>query len=305
LENRLSLLVIGGTGFFGKSIIDSFLRGQLKKFGIERLLILSRNVNQFKIEFPELTSPLIDYIQADISTCDVLPFADIVIHAASSTDKSQYIRNGLVEMQNIELSVLNYCRLAPKYHHNSKIIYCSSGAVYGQQTAEFIEEEQSSEPLESLEDSKILYAQGKRFAEKQMEYLCAEYNMSVSIGRCFAFYGKYLPRKQHFAYGNFLGNAEMGLPITVEAKHSVIRSYMSADDLVKSLIVVALNSSNNCPIYNIGSDQAISIHDLALKIGGQFGVDVILPKQINKQFIDRYVPNTNKLKNLLFNYNEQ
>ena len=34
-----SLLIIGGTGFFGKSIIDSLQRGLLAPYGVDRLLV--------------------------------------------------------------------------------------------------------------------------------------------------------------------------------------------------------------------------------------------------------------------------
>jgi nucleoside-diphosphate-sugar epimerase len=39
-----TLLVIGGTGFFGKSILDSFKRGGLEKWGIERIIAMSCSI---------------------------------------------------------------------------------------------------------------------------------------------------------------------------------------------------------------------------------------------------------------------
>jgi dTDP-glucose 4,6-dehydratase len=46
-----SLLIIGGTGFFGKSILDSFKRGVLNDFNITKILVLARNTDKFKVEF--------------------------------------------------------------------------------------------------------------------------------------------------------------------------------------------------------------------------------------------------------------
>ena len=45
---NLKLLVIGGTGFFGKSILDSFVNGRLNKFQISQLIILSRSTDKFQ-----------------------------------------------------------------------------------------------------------------------------------------------------------------------------------------------------------------------------------------------------------------
>ena len=39
MEKKQSLLIIGGTGFFGKSILDSFKRGLLKEFNINKILV--------------------------------------------------------------------------------------------------------------------------------------------------------------------------------------------------------------------------------------------------------------------------
>ncbi len=51
-----TLLVIGGTGFFGKSTLDSFKRGGLEKWGIERIIAMSRNSESLRNEAPQLIS---------------------------------------------------------------------------------------------------------------------------------------------------------------------------------------------------------------------------------------------------------
>ena len=42
------LMIVGGTGFFGKSFIDCFIRKKLNKWFISKLIIISRNSNKFK-----------------------------------------------------------------------------------------------------------------------------------------------------------------------------------------------------------------------------------------------------------------
>ncbi len=51
------LLVIGGTGFFGKSILDSFNKGLLKRYGVTKITILARNIDLFLKTNPELITP--------------------------------------------------------------------------------------------------------------------------------------------------------------------------------------------------------------------------------------------------------
>ena len=296
-------MIIGGTGFFGKSILDTFQRGGLEKYAISEVIVIARNITKLKNEYPELINKNVQLLAGDIGGLNEIPFAHIIIHAAASTNKQDYILDGQNQKNNIEKATLNYCKLAKANHRNSKIVYCSSGAVYGQQPPNIykISEDFDFNKVEGLSYEKRNYAIGKRNSEESIIQLGVE-GLSVSIARCFAFYGKYLPKDQHFAYGNFLGRAEKGEAIQVNAINPVYRSYMSADDLVDSLMIIALNSVASCPIYNVGSDEAILIHDLAKKIASEYGVSCVMNEITDFNNVDRYVPDTTKLKNLVKNF---
>lgn len=294
-----TLLVIGGTGFFGKSILDSFKRGRLEKWGIERVIAMSRNAESLRIEAPQLISSGVELYSADITTTAILPAADIVIHAAASTDASKYISRPLEEQKNIQAGTYNYCSLAKTFHANSKILYVSSGAVYGKQPEGMthISEDYVPKDLSELPDGKRDYAVAKRDAEEAIKNL-GQQGLSVSIARCFAFVGSWLPRNQHFAIGNFIEDGLQGRPITVNARKEVYRSYMHADDLVEWLMTMAVHGSPLCPVYNVGSDQAIIIGDLAWLAAEEFGVQASVPP-ITEASIDRYIPSIVKARDEL------
>jgi len=110
--------------------------------------------------------------------------------------------------------------------------------------------------------------------------------------------GLWLPRNQHFAIGNFIEDGLCGRAITVKAQHQVVRSYMHANDLAEWLLTIASDAKPDCPIYNLGSDDAISIRDLAVLVAQEFGVKTNLP-MITEAIIDRYVPSIDKAKNKL------
>jgi len=296
----MKLLIIGGTGFFGNSIVHSFISNKLDEFKVNQLYILSRSSVDFIKAHPEFINPRIEYINGDIATVDFLPDADIIIHAASSTNQIDYLEDSIREKENTEKGVSNYIKLAKKFHKNSNIVYCSSGAVYGKQPSDVLNIAENF-PFQDLEGMSFLkrdYALSKRNSEN-LFIKSGKQGLNVSIARCFSFYGKYLPEDSHFAYASFLKSAKKGKDIIVNADHEVIRSYMHADDLVNSLIKVALSSNSNCPIYNVGSDKPISIFLLAKKIALEFNVNVITKKKINYNLIDRYVPNTDKLKTII------
>lgn len=296
----MKLLIIGGTGFFGKSILDYFIKKHFLKFNLDEIIVFSRNTDSFKQNYPELKNEKITYLNGDITKINNIPQADLIIHAASSSNKEKYIHNSSLEKSNNEESVFNFCKIIRKIKTNTKILYCSSGAVYGQQPSNVlkIKEDFIFQDVDTLEKDKRDYALSKRNAEKMIQELGKD-GYNVSIARCFSFFGKYLPKDQHFAYGNFIKQAENKNDIKVNTKHQVIRSYMDADQLVESLIKICLSANSECPVFNVGSDKAISIFDLAENLALKYGVRVIKQNKINFNRVDRYVPNVNKLKKLI------
>ena len=294
-----TLLIIGGTGFFGKSILDYYKRRLLSICYIDKVIVMSRNSDNFKKKYPELISDGVIFFDGDIATIDYLPKADYVIHAAASTNASRYLSNNKEEKKNIIKGTLNYCQLATDFHKDSKIVFCSSGAVYGYQPEQVnqLTEDMAFGNIECLDEVKKSYAYAKRDAEIAIQEL-GRSGLNVSIARCFAFVGKYLPKDQHFAIGNFIADGLAGRDINVKADRKVYRSYMYADDLVKWLMTLVENANSKCPVYNVASDQEVEIGELAHIIADIYKVGVTIGER-DLNSIDRYIPSINKAKEAL------
>lgn len=291
-----TLLIIGGSGFFGKSILDAFLRGLLEPWKITQVIVMSRNAHLLQTDVPQLVTKDVKLLCDDITITKTLPFADYVIHAAASTDVRDYISRPNDEKQNIQAGTYNYCELAKKFHIKSKILYVSSGAVYGVQPADINELEESTQQqdMHEMDSGKKDYAVAKQDAENAIVNL-GQCGLNVSIARCFAFVGCWLPRDQHFAIGNFIEDVLNKKPIIVKARHRVYRSYMYADDLVEWLMTIVDHASTDCPTYNVGSDKALLVGELAEKLAQLYDVPAEIPP-ISEMRIDRYIPCINKAK---------
>ena len=83
--------------------------------------------------------------------------------------------------------------------------------------------------------------------------------------------------------------------IKINANYRIYRSYMYADDLVKWLLKILDNSNTQCPIYNVGSNNKISIHQVANTLSKKYNLRIDSVKLSSKKF-DNYVPNINKAK---------
>jgi len=147
-------------------------------------------------------------------------------------------------------------------HGAGRFLFTSSGAVYGRQPASIscLPEDYAGawEPLEDASE----YAEGKRAAERMCTESSARYGFESRIARCFAFVGPHLPLDAHFAVGNFIRDALRGKSIQVNGDGTPMRSYMYGADLAIWLWTVLFRSSNQ-QVFNVGSEDAISILDLA------------------------------------------
>ena len=140
----------------------------------------------------------------------------------------------------------------------SKILFTSSGAVYGPQITP-AREDDACEPVTA-------YGKGKLAVER----LLIDAGFDVKIARCFAFTGPHLNRGIHFAIGNFIQNCLDGKPIVINGNGTPLRSYLYADDLVEWLFAILERGENGRP-YNVGSDRAVSIRDLAATVREALG----------------------------------
>ena len=80
---------------------------------------------------------------------------------------------------------------------------------------------------------------------------------------------------------------------------------MHSDDMIRWILTILSKSSSKCPIYNVGSNESISIQNLAKLVGRILKTTVKIKQPSNKK-IERYIPIIKKAQkelNLKLNYN--
>lgn len=240
------ILITGGTGFFGKSMLDYRLCHPDRAWS--EWIVLSRCPEQFIRNYPKLANQSgVSFVAGDIRDFRTPEGGlDAIIHAAAVlnplTVESEILSTTIDGTKHvIDVAKATGC---------GKILYTSSGAVYGALTASV------SEAAPCCPTTP--YGRAKVEAERLLVSSC----LDVKIARCFAFVGKYLDQTIHYAIGNFIRDALAGKDIVINGDGAPMRSYMYADDLVEWLFAI-LERGESCRPYNVGSDQAISIRDLA------------------------------------------
>ena len=305
-----SIFLTGGTGFFGKWLLESFIYVNGKLDLNAKITTLTRNPESFLNDFPFYInySNSVRFVKGDILTYnfDLDEKFHYVIHAATAASESLNKSNPLLMMDTITLGTRNVLDFAITQPLEG-FLFVSSGAIYGKQPWNVSHIKESDSFKIDINNSNSAYAEGKRMAELYCSTYFEKYNLPIKIARCFAFVGPYLPLDTHFAIGNFINNVLKNEDILIKGDGSTIRSYMYASDLMIWLWSILINGGKNIP-YNIGSDESVSIKELAELINEISNSKVsvqILGSSVQTEKIDFYSPNISKAQTINAHINIQ
>lgn len=292
--DRRRIFLTGGTGFFGKWLLHSCL-GLRKAYDLDlELTVLSRDPVRFLDCFPEFSRrDGLDFITGDIRSFtlpDTRTF-DFVIHGATAAS-AKLEKEDPDEMYSVITDGTRHILELAQRCSVKKLLFVSSGAVYGTQPPALNQVPETYEGLPSA-----AYGKGK----KHSELLClaaASGRFECVIARPFAFVGPYLPLDQHFAIGNFIRDCTEGRPITIQGDGAPLRSYLYAADLAEWLWTILLRGEHARP-YNIGSSEDISIYDLARLVRECAGTQneiIVRGTKVKDELPSRYVPSVERAK---------
>lgn len=295
----MNLFITGGTGFFGKALLnylrDSHFRAENN---IIEVVILSRNPESFLACNPCYKNlAWLDFKKGNILERESFPSKnfDYVLHAAADSVRGTG-EEELKIFEEITSGTKNILEFSIK-RNAKKFLFVSSGAVYGPQPQYL---NLIPENFDCIPDP-LSHNSAYGIAKRQAENLCAIYRhiygLDFSIARCFAFVGEDLPINAHFAVGNFIRDALYSNEITISGDGTPLRSYLYQEDLAKWLMTILLSGKPGCS-YNVGSDESISIIDLANLIRAMICPDksVLIGRQKDNFRRNKYVPDITKAK---------
>ena len=254
------VFVTGGTGFFGRWMLESFLRAN-DELGLgAEAIVLTRAPRRFADAAPHIAGHrAILLLGGDVASF-VLPPGDFshVLHMATETALGTSAAASFATAVRGTERILDLATRRGVH----KLLLTSSGAVYGPQPPDVdrLSEDYAGAP--PPDDASAGYAHGKRAAEFMCCASAADGGPEAKIARCFAFVGPMLPLDANFAIGNFIRDALFRDRIEVNGDGTPRRSYLYAADLAVWLWTILFRGESRRP-YNVGSDGDLSIADLA------------------------------------------
>ncbi len=252
-----NILVTGGAGFIGSHLVDRFIEEKARK------IIVYDNFSTGQRKF--LKGKPVEIVEADILNTKKLNEAmngiDIVSHHAAELEVFTGIENTIHDLRvNIEgtFNVLN----ASLKNDVKKVIYASSGGIYGQ-----------AQKVPESEDHPLMphwpYGVSKLAGEKY----CVQYYLLYGLPTVSFRYGiVYGPREW---YGRVL---TLFMKRILEGETPVIfgdgkqtRDYVYIDDVVEANILGIKKSEGDGMAFNVGGGTSYSINDVASTVIKSFG----------------------------------
>ena len=292
------LLITGASGFVGSWLVGSWLWARESLKGTGRLMLVCRNTESIKKQYASSISA--GHLMVHASDVRSLNFPRsfkprLVIHAATPARESLNVNQPL-EMLNIIIDGQKKLLEISQEAGVERFLFLSSGAVYGSipLSLKHVPEDYLGAP--HIGDSAMAYHEGKRVAELMGNICSQNGSLGFVSARLFAFLAPFLPIDEHFAAGNFIGNAIRNEDIIIKSGGGSVRSYQYGTDLATWLWALLVRGESG-QSYNVGSDEGISIKGLAESIcqvrgmGNSFRV----LGEDTEENVTRYVPSTQKI----------
>jgi nucleoside-diphosphate-sugar epimerase len=299
--NGKRIFITGGTGFFGLWLLAALACLNRDHADIT-VTVLSRDPVRFLSHNPHWNSlPWLTFTAGNVRDFAFPPgHFDMLIHAATDTSMDAHAQP-LSLFDDIVLGsrrVLDFAINAGV----TRSLLISSGAVYGPQPLGFSHIPDDAAIACQTQLASSAYGEGKRVMEMLGSLYQHQSGIESIAARCFAFVGPGLPLDGHFAIGNFIHDALFADTIRVKGDGSVMRSYLYGADLAVWLLHLLANGQQGVS-YNVGSDQGISIGELAFLVRDVLAPGKIVQIQnqlpVQNQTRNRYVPAIERAKSSL------
>ena len=256
-------LVTGGAGYIGAAVCNRLV--ELGHF-VRALDDLSAGV-------PERLHPDVVFHRGDVRDVPklwtLLQDVNYVLHLAAKVSVQESI-NFPRDYNDVNVggtvSLMDAIRVSGQVQ---RVVFASSGAVYGEQDRQPIEETAIPHPQSP-------YAVSKLAAEYYVQTLGALTHVETVILRIFNAYGpgQVIPPSNAPVVPAFLRQAIRGGSLVIHGDGRQSRDFVYIDDVVEAMIRAAKVDGLNGAVINVGSGQETTISELVHRIGHVTGEEV-------------------------------
>ena len=265
------ILVTGATGLIGGCLVDVLMHSdsscQVFAMGRNEARAQKRFANYWKTD-------RFHFICGDVT----MPLScnetfDYIIHAASNASPN-FFKEKPVEVIKSNIMGVEQLMLYGLSHNMKRMLYVSSGEVYGEGNGRAFTETDSG--YVNCATPRACYPSSKRAAETLCVAYAAEYGADVVIARPCHTYGPYFTESDNRVYAQFVRNLLDGKDIVMKSRGEQYRSWLYVVDAAFALLTILLKGTKG-EAYNVADEQSdITIRALAELLASAENRKVIL-----------------------------
>lgn len=298
----MKILITGGAGFIGSHLAEELLKRGNKVHAIDNLSTGSLKNIEHLIGNKNF-GYTVETIMNEKVMDELIKDCDCIYHLAAAVGVKLIMEKPLETIETNVKGTEIILRIANS--HKKKVLITSTSEIYGNHIQHTLRED-DNRILGPIKKWRWAYASSKTIDEFLALAYYIEKKLPIIIVRLFNTVG---PR-QTGAYGmvipNFVQNALLGKPIAVHGSGQQTRSFAYVGDVVKAMISLMEHPKAIGGVFNIGSENEISINELAKKIKKMTNsnseiIHIPYEEVYGQGFEDmqRRTPNISKIKKLI------
>ncbi|MEW6025684.1 MAG: GDP-mannose 4,6-dehydratase [Planctomycetota bacterium] len=258
----MKYLITGGAGFIGSHLAEAILKQNDEVWIVDNLSTGSIN-NIERLKANPKFHYIIDTIFNEPLLAEMIDNCDIVFHMAAAVGVRLIVESPVNTIETNISGTESVLKLANK--KNKTVLIASSSEVYGKSSKIPFSEEDDMIMGPTVK-SRWSYACSKAIDEFLALAYWREKKLPAVVVRLFNTVGPRQSGRYGMVIPRFVQQALTGEPFTVYGTGKQSRCFTDVSDVVGALIKVVNHPKAIGEVFNIGSNQEITIEDLAKKV---------------------------------------
>lgn len=279
-----SVLIAGGSGLIGSFMADMLLYANKHMNADITVYAMDLSAERLAARYEGIETDKLHFVEHNVNELPDFDFAvDYIIHAASPAFPAVFNSDPVgTVMSNIlgTKYLLDYGR----EHGTKRMLYISSGEVYGQGDLSLEAFEETYAGYVDPTSARSCYPNGKRTAETLCVSYTKQFGIDTVIVRPSHTYGPTVTKADNRANAQFVNKGLAGEDIVLNSAGNQMRSYTYLADSASAILSV-LTSGESGNAYNIAnSNSRTTIAGFAKEVAAQTGTKVVFadPDEVAK-----------------------
>ena len=243
------IIITGCAGFIGSTLVDRLLNLKYQIIGIDNL-----STGQKVFLKQALRNKNFKFFKCDLLNLNrlkkIFKSSYIVFHFAANSDVRHGYKHPHKDLE--QNTIVTYNVLESMRTNNiKKIVFCSTGSVYGE-AEKFPTPENYNFPIQTS-----FYGASKLAGESLIQAYCEAFNFKCWIFRFVSILGDRYTHGHVYDFCNQLFDNPHLLKVLGDGNQK--KSYLHVDDCIRAILIALKKSKNKINIFNLGTDEFFNV----------------------------------------------